>query len=566
MEREIDRQAIDLSSLHADKDRFVEWQNICHRTNSAIRIHGADLQKLGFDLYKLFHERGDADGHKYVPELFACIGSNLNDDLVRRRLLIVLVEFLKFRLGKWYVDFKPNKPITRSAEREFDYYKDVLLKFECLPNGNGMFTCTNICKEIECTKLLCKLSAIQQGFLRLMKHYISVEVDKNFGQVDSDNNVSVGNHPWAEVTGTMAARIDIAGGWTDTPPITFSKTNGVVNLSVKIKGKKSVTVNIKKVYGAKKEAIIIRNRQQPDDEAVLSEIGQMIDSSTDSDRFGSLICASLCATGYLHAGLQTVRQLFDAMFPTERVMGLRIRTSSEVFQGSGLGVSSIISACFLGTLYKIMNIELNNEKITINVLRAEQILGTGGGWQDQIGGLYPGLKYSSYSDGKINVENIPINEEFEKIIEKKLVLIYTGQTRLAANVLNEVVYKFLGTEANILLHIAQLSNDAWSARQKLFNGKFPVLECSRYNELKSHMAKNALPIDVEEVFEELQHLKIIETAWMCGAGGGGYACAWLTDELNVREKLVYALYNWNEEAAVYTIEVDHNPFQITEFK
>lgn len=61
----------------------------------------------------------------------------------------------------------------------------------------------------------------------------------------------------------------------------------------------------------------------------------------------------------------------------------------------------------------------------------------GGGWQDQVGGVIPGIKISRFSKEKQSVvtEKIPCESSFVSMITRRLVLIYTGQTRLAKNVL-----------------------------------------------------------------------------------------------------------------------------------
>ena len=39
-----------------------------------------------------------------------------------------------------------------------------------------------------------------------------------------------------------------------------------------------------------------------------------------------------------------------------------------------------------------MNLNVSKEEICYDVLRLEQLMSTGGGWQDQVGGIIPGLK------------------------------------------------------------------------------------------------------------------------------------------------------------------------------
>ena len=67
----------------------------------------------------------------------------------------------------------------------------------------------------------------------------------------------------------------------------------------------------------------------------------------------------------------------------------------EVFntpRGSGLGTASILCAAIIKAILEFFGIEHNENDIVNKVLEVEQILGTGGGWQDTIGGLHKGIK------------------------------------------------------------------------------------------------------------------------------------------------------------------------------
>jgi fucokinase len=79
----------------------------------------------------------------------------------------------------------------------------------------------------------------------------------------------------------------------------------------------------------------------------------------------------------------------------------------------------------------------------LQVLYLEQLLTTGGGWQDQIGGL-KGNVHLGLSEAKLPlyVEAIDLKVKPQLVAEfnDRLLLIYTGKTRLARNLL-QVRYK-----------------------------------------------------------------------------------------------------------------------------
>jgi len=87
------------------------------------------------------------------------------------------------------------------------------------------------------------------------------------------------------------------------------------------------------------------------------------------------------------------------------------------------------------------------------VLHFEQMLTTGGGWQDQVGGLSPGIKVGHSKAEipvKIDVTFLKVSDEVIKSFGDQLVLVYTGKTRLARNLLQVVLSHV--TNAPILVY------------------------------------------------------------------------------------------------------------------
>ena len=60
--------------------------------------------------------------------------------------------------------------------------------------------------------------------------------------------------------------------------------------------------------------------------------------------------------------------------------------------GSGLGTSSILAGGLVKALWQLMGTQWTDEDLFNQVLAVEQMLTSGGGWQDQVGGIVPGLE------------------------------------------------------------------------------------------------------------------------------------------------------------------------------
>ena len=72
------------------------------------------------------------------------------------------------------------------------------------------------------------------------------------------------------------------------------------------------------------------------------------------------------------------------------------------------------------------------------VMIVEQMLTTGGGWQDNAGGLVPGFKMTRSQASlplKVEVEPLNLSEATVDAVTKRLLCIFSGKPRLAKNLL-----------------------------------------------------------------------------------------------------------------------------------
>jgi len=60
-------------------------------------------------------------------------------------------------------------------------------------------------------------------------------------------------------------------------------------------------------------------------------------------------------------------------------------------------------------------------------------MGTGGGWQDQIGGLYPGIKFTASFPGiPLRLQVIPLvaSPQLTLELQQRLLVVFTGQVSI----------------------------------------------------------------------------------------------------------------------------------------
>ena len=198
---------------------------------------------------------------------------------------------------------------------------------------------------------------------------------------------------------------------------------------------------------------------------------------------------------------------------------------TNVPKGSGLGTSSILSAACVKAIFEFMGIEHSEDDLYQHVLVMEQIMSTGGGWQDQVGGVTPGIKYITTMPGisqVIKVARVEIPEESKKELNDRFVLIYTGQRRLARNLLRDVVGRYVGNEPDSIYALNEIQKTAALMRFELERGnidEFANLLNYHWN-LSKKIDQGSTNTLIDQIFASVEDL--ISGKLVCGAGGGGF--------------------------------------------
>lgn len=249
-----------------------------------------------------------------------------------------------------------------------------------------------------------------------------------------------------------AARIDLAGGWTDTPPYSLLFGGNVVNIAIEMNGQPPLQVYVKP---SSEPVVICRSI----DLGAMERI-ETFEELKQYNRVGSPFSipkAALCLAGFLPGfGAETygsLRQQLEAFG-----CGIEITLLSAIPAGSGLGTSSILAATVLGALSDFCGLGWDKNEICYRTLVLEQLLTTGGGWQDQFGGILHGVKLLqtvSGFDQNATTRWMPDSMFTDPELKPCHLLYYTGVTRTAKHILAEIVR---GMFLNNTRHLALLGD------------------------------------------------------------------------------------------------------------
>lgn len=224
----------------------------------------------------------------------------------------------------------------------------------------------------------------------------------------------------------LPVRVNWGGGWTDTPPHCNEKGGVVLNAAMKLRGIYPVQITVKRLD----ELHVEFESKDIGVYTTVDSAAEIQDCHNPYDSF-ALHKAALIACGII-----PVKEEADLQEILKR-MGGGIYLSTQVYgvpKGSGLGTSSILSGACVKGIFEFLGQERTDAEIYDVVLGMEQIMSTGGGWQDQVGGLTEGIKLISTKPGiaqNLVVEKIEMPEEGKKELKERFALIYTGQRRLA---------------------------------------------------------------------------------------------------------------------------------------
>ncbi|MDO4333647.1 MAG: L-fucokinase [Eubacteriales bacterium] len=315
----------------------------------------------------------------------------------------------------------------------------------------------------------------------------------------------------------LPVRVNWGGGWTDTPPHCNEQGGMVLNAALKLKGIYPIQVEVRKLkaYHVEFESTDIGVF------GTAETIEEIQDCHNPFDSF-ALHKAALISSGIIP--LKTQESLQDIL----RRLGGGIYISTQVVgvpKGSGLGTSSILAGACIKAIFEFLGESLSNQEIYEVVLGMEQIMSTGGGWQDQVGGLTDGIKFITTKPGieqKIHVEPVTLSEETMQELENRFALIYTGQRRLARNLLRSVIGNYIGNRPQSIQALHDMQPLSVLMKFELERGNIDEFArlLNQHWELSKQLDPSATNTCIEQIFLACEDL--IDGRFICGAGGGGF--------------------------------------------
>lgn len=285
-------------------------------------------------------------------------------------------------------------------------------------------------------------------------------------------------------------RIDLAGGWSDVPPFSAEAGGAVVNVTISRYSYATLFAN---------------------------DGGEFILESADYDE-------------YIHA--RDIRELeyngsLDLLKAAMRRMDLDVGghliTRSEAPPGSGTGSSASMGVALVGLLDAIKGGGMSRMDIaaTANLLETEE-LGIDGGKQDQYAAACGGLSFMTFDDPEVTVEPLEPSRDFLMELEKSLLLVYTGKSRLSGDIISTVMGAYRRNEASMTEPLMNLREAGHLMRDAI-----AAEDLRRVGDVLDFNWENQKALYDEMTTPKIEALlSVARSAGLlggkaCGAGGGG---------------------------------------------
>lgn len=323
------------------------------------------------------------------------------------------------------------------------------------------------------------------------------------------------------VWGRAPARLDLGGGWTDTPPYALERGGCVVNAAVNLNGQAPI-----QAYARVIERREIRiNSIDSSTRIVVRTLQELLDYGKPGSQF-ALAKAALVLAGLAPGAARWpagVKSLDDML--RHFGGGIEITTLAAIPSGSGLGTSSIMGAVLTSVIGRMIGRPLAQRELFHTVLKLEQALTTGGGWQDQIGGAVEGVKIITTERGLVpdpQIRFVPAELLDPATNGGRTLLYYTGIRRLAKNILHEVVGRYLDRDRRAMLTLQRLH-----AFPPMMAEALAMRDMDRFGALLNAAWKLNVDLDADHTTPVIEGLRAriephVLGAKLLGAGGGGF--------------------------------------------
>ncbi|HTL06133.1 MAG TPA: hypothetical protein VL241_10325, partial [Gemmatimonadales bacterium] len=234
-------------------------------------------------------------------------------------------------------------------------------------------------------------------------------------------------------------RLDFAGGWTDVAPFASAEGGVVVNAAIELRAHAEVRPGGESW------------RLQADD------LGQQIELRGNGWSTADAGDLKLLAAAVHRAGLGPCA----------------VRTHCDAPPGSGLGSSGALGVALAAALDAARHVRRTPEEWAEAAFQLEAVdAALPGGRQDQYAAALGSPQRLAFSDGRVVAEPLQLDPAFAAALEQRLVVCYTGTSRLSSTTITRVMQAYTAGDATVVDALRLLADLADRMAKALLAGNF----------------------------------------------------------------------------------------------
>lgn len=255
----------------------------------------------------------------------------------------------------------------------------------------------------------------------------------------------------------------------------------------------------------------------------------------------------------VYSKMENVKNIDEIVHPSVREtlkylnidFGVTIHHEGDIPARSGMGSSSAFTVGLIHSLHALNGKMVSREELTREAIYVEQkLIKESVGSQDQTFAAHGGFNVIEFlQNGEIFVEPIIITPERLNAFEDRLMLFFTGLSRIASEIASDKIKNIPNNNQN-LSRMKNLVDDAYkiiiSPNRNL--SEFGELMNETW-ELKKRLSDKISNPDIEKMYSTAMKNGAIGGK-LCGAGGGGFMLLYVLprNQEKVREALKDYLY------------------------
>ncbi|HEX6512027.1 MAG TPA: GHMP kinase [Chloroflexota bacterium] len=207
-----------------------------------------------------------------------------------------------------------------------------------------------------------------------------------------------------------------------------------------------------------------------------------------------------------------------------RPRGMKLFLHSDAPPGSGLGSSSALVVALMAALARHQQVAMSAHELAQLAWQVERLdMAIEGGLQDQYAAAFGGFNLMEFTAEGVQVQPLRLRASVLNELAYRLILVYTGRTRMSGSIIAQQVEGYRQEDAGVLAALDEMKAITLEMREMLVRGRLDafgdLLDAAWQS--KQRLASGISTPEIDELYTEAKKAGALGGK-ITGAGGGGH--------------------------------------------